>query len=269
MIDALDVAREAAWEVAAVGRAVKRYHEAAAHADPADLPPGRRALAETVSPVSSKLNARLDEATAHKDGRPEGWHAPLLLFSPDVLAVIAVATALRATPLAGVRLGKTVPVFSRQVCNVLRDQADHDRWVGAQRKAADKDPEAKAALGRWKRLHPDGSRRAWTRFASRLEGARTSRWPDDVCAAVGGVLIQALVEGAPDWFAREQVGSDPAHMRPICITLTDRAVERMADIETRAEVARPLLLPMLIPPNPWRYAEPTDTSSSGRLQRAA
>jgi hypothetical protein len=26
-------------------------------------------------------------------------------------------------------------------------------------------------------------------------------------------------------------------------------------VETRAEVARPLMLPMIIPPNPWRYVE--------------
>lgn len=37
--------------------------------------------------------------------------------------------------------------------------------------------------------------------------------------------------------------------------LTPQAVERMADTNVRAEVARPMMMPMIVRPNPWRYAE--------------
>ena len=44
------------------------------------------------------------------------------------------------------------------------------------------------------------------------------------------------------------------HHHPMCIRLTEYALERLADGDVRAEVARPMMMPMLIPPNPWRYA---------------
>lgn len=43
----------------------------------------------------------------------------------------------------------------------------------------------------------------------------------------------------------------------MCLLLASQAVERMADVDVRAEVARPLLLRMVIPPNPWRWAPGT------------
>jgi DNA-directed RNA polymerase len=256
MVDALDLSRQAAWEVAATERAVKRYREAVAERDPAELPPGRRVLAETVGPVAAVLERRLDEVVQGSKGAPPGWHQALLLFEPDVIAFIAVATALRSAPMAQSRVGQTLVQFAKRVCSTLRDQADHDRWMRETRKAAEDDPQARALLGRWKRLHPQADRRAWTRFAGRLEGARSARWSEAIRVEVGAMLAQALAEGAPRWFEVARVGEDPREeWRPVCIALTDHAVERMADVETRAEVARPLMLPMIIPPNPWRYVE--------------
>lgn len=256
MTEAFDLTRQAAWEVAATERAVARYREAVATRDPAELPPGRRVLAETVGPVADVLERRLDEVVRGGKGKPRPWQDALLLFDPDVVAFIAVATALRSSPLAQSRVGQTVLHFSKRVCAALRDQADHDRWLRETRKAAEEDPQARALLGRWKRLHPQADRRAWTRFAGRLEGARSARWSEPARVEVGGMLAQALAEGAPRWFEVARIGEDPREeWRPVCVALTDHAVERMADVEARAEVSRPLMLPMIIPPNPWRYAE--------------
>lgn len=256
MTDAFDMSRQAAWEVAATERAVARYREMVAKRDPADLPPGRRVLAETVGPVAAVLEHRLDGVVQGGKGKPRPWQDALLLFEPEVVAFIAVATALRSAPLAQSRVGQTVVQFSKRVCSTLRDQADHDRWLRETRRAAEEDPRARALLNRWKRLHPQGDRRAWTRFASRLEGARSAKWSMAARAEVGGMLACALAEGAPRWFEVARIGEDPREAwRPLCIALTDHAVERMADVEARAEVSRPLMLPMIIPPNPWRYVE--------------
>jgi DNA-directed RNA polymerase len=123
-------------------------------------------------------------------------------------------------------------------------------------------------------MHPEADRRSWTRFASRIEGARSARWSDDVRAEVGALLADALATGAPAWFEVARIGEDPrAEWRPICVALTDHAVERMADVGTRAEVARPLMLPMIVPPNPWRYREcpisPTPPQNGPRMSSAA
>jgi hypothetical protein len=161
-----------------------------------------------------------------------------------------------------------VTAFGRRVCGVLRDQADHDRWLAETTKAAKGDDKgARMALARWRKLFPDGSRRAWTRFASRLDGARSARWDDATRASVGGVLAHAVAEGAPKWFELARLGDDPREaFRPMCLALTDYAVERMADVEARSEVSRPLMLPMLIPPSPWRWVQRSDNQETANVE---
>lgn len=115
-------------------------------------------------------------------------------------------------------------------------------------------PEGDALLRRFQAAFPSANRRAWSRFAAKVSGARSAKWSEDVRFAVGGALATALSNGAPDWFEVAPHGDGPAHRNPLCVLLTPAAVERMADVDVRAEVARPLLLPMIVPPNPWRYA---------------
>lgn len=261
MTTTLDLEREARWETAAVERAVARYREFSATRDPSELPPGRRVLAETVGPVSARISAMLDEAATGSKGAPPGWHAPLLLFEPDVTAFVAVSTALRSSPVEQSRVGQTLPIYSRRVCAVLRDQADHDRFVRESRKAGKQgDTEAGALLRRWERCNPQADRRAWGRFAARLEGARSAKWAEEIRYEIGGALARALAEAAGDWFEVGRVGLGPEQRRPMHILLTPHAVERMLEVEARAEIARPILLPMLIPPNPWRYAPSKETA---------
>lgn len=254
---AFDHAEEAAWEVAAVTRAIKRYREFAdsPNRDPADLAPGRRVLAETVGPVSARVTTLLDEAATIVKGGVVEWHAPLSLFPADVLAFIAVSSALRAGPVEQSRVGTTLPAYAMRVCNVLRDQADHDRFLRDNRKAAKVDAEAAELLRRWTRCNPQADRRSWGRFSARLEGVRSARWGKPTCMLVGAVLVRALVEGAPEWFERDHVGLGPVAMRPLHILLTPYAVERMMEADARAEVARPMMMPMIIRPNPWKYQD--------------
>lgn len=258
LTDALDIAREAAWEVKAVNEAIKRYREAVLERDPHELPPGRRVLVTTVGPVSDVIRARQD-ALARAEGRPQPWVAPFLTFDPDVLAVISVATALRAREQDGA-VGQTMPAFAKAVCAALRDQSDHDRFVREQKAEARANPETGGEqLRRFRRLFPAGDRRAWTRFASRVEGARTAAWPAVMRMQMGAELAHNLATGAPEWFEVAQAGTGPLTHRPLCLLLTSSAVEKLAEAEVRAEVARPLLLPMIIPPNPWRYVAKKET----------
>lgn len=259
--DAFDLSREAAWEVAAVDRAVKKYQEAARDARRADrqheLPPARRALVETVGPVSARIHGMQDTAIEARGsaGRPPGWHGPFLAFPADVLALVAVTSAVRSPAMTSGRVGQPVTGFSRWIAATLRDQADHDRFVEAQRAEAKADKEnGGELLRRFLAAHPDADRRAWSRFAAKVEGARSQAWGDDIRTDVGAALAKALVEGAPDWFELGRVGDLPEHRNPMCILLTEKAVEKMADVDVRVEVARPLMLPMICPPNPWRYA---------------
>ncbi|MDB5317092.1 MAG: hypothetical protein JWO24_2936 [Rhodospirillales bacterium] len=252
---AYDISEQAAWEVRSVTLAVARYRDAAGGRNIDDLPPGRRAMLETIGPVSAVVTEFQQAAIGAQKGRPPGWHFPLLAFHADVLALIAVAVALRAAPMEFSRVGLALTSFSRRVCGALRDQADHDRFVRDQRAAKKIDPNGDLLLRRFQKAFPDANRRAWSRFAAKVEGARSGKWPDKDCVEIAAALSQALVRGAPDWFSVERFGLGAAARQPVCVLLTHEAVARLAEFDVRAEVARPLMLPMLIEPNPWQYKE--------------
>lgn len=281
---AVDLSRQAAWEVRSTERAVARYRAAAERMDPMSLPRGRRALVETVGPVSKTIEAARDALMQATSGKPPPYVAPILAFNSEVLAVTAVAHVIQGKIRENSRTGITLTGFARAVSRSLRDQADYDRFVAAQMQAqreatapitaeirqAEKagDGAKVRALSKvlsevredellraFRRRNPQADRRAWSRFAARIEGARSKPWDEDTGLSVAGFLADAMTRGAPDWFEMGRLGDGPDHRNPTCVVLTPHAVEQLAEATTRAELARPMLLPMLIPPNDWRHVE--------------
>jgi DNA-directed RNA polymerase len=284
LIDAFVYSEQARREADSSAAAVARYRKAAAKMDPTDLPTGQRLLVETVRPIAAVLEKIRDGIMGSTGGKPAGWQNAFIAFDPDVLAVIAIGPALRVWSIHKSRVGVPLTAYGRAVSSALRDQADYDRFVLQQvqaqseatrpvkkqiRKAeeAGKKDDVRALskvlseiredamLRSFKRMNPKADRRAWSRFAARIEGARSKQWDDATRTQVGARLAACLVEGAPKWFELLRHGEGPEHRRPICLCLTAHALEQLEDIETRTELAHPQCLPMLVPPNPWRYAE--------------
>lgn len=257
-----DLELEARWELEAIQLGVERFQQQEKEKEEGDRASGRMVMRETVEPVAKLIEERLVE----KDGPgfPPPWRVLLSGASSEVLSVIAVGVALRTKNLPGTdRRGQPLPTFNGRIAHAVRDQRDFDRWSSEQRKAArEQDKEERAAepadvaLQRFERMN-QGKRnrsRAWARFVERMEIARTADWSPNDEHSVGTFLAGALVEAAPKWFAVEEVGAKKSAHAPMCLVLTDYAVGRMADSEDRASVARPMLLPMLVPPNDWRYS---------------
>lgn len=263
MTHAHSISEQANWEVASVARGVARYREYAAGKQAYELSSGRAVLVETVGAVSAGLSSRLDEEAGRVVGKPPPWGPVLLAFDPEVLAVITVSVAMRYGPSVIAARHLTIPRFSNLVCSALRDQLDHDAFVSEQAAAAKAQgrgnhPEpADKLLRRFRRMNPSANGRAWRRFAERIERSKAEEWPEAMCFQIGAVLADSLAAAVPKWFTLEQAGDGPKNRRPMCLTMTPWALDRMTDCEVRAEVARPLLLPMLCPPNDWRYAEKT------------
>lgn len=238
--------RESEWEIESVQRGVERYRAAAAAVDPDRLPSGRRVLVATVQPVASAIEAlQTDALTLRRGGTPAPWSGALLSFTPEVLALVAVTVALRSAGLARSHVGARVTAYARTVCSILRDQLAHD----AVRKA---EP---ALHARFTARNPGADRRSWLRFQRRLGRARHEPWTDEEVQHVGAALLRCLVDACPTWFVLGRVSDGPAHRAPVCLLLTDRAIDQMRDIEARAELAAPRLMPMLCPPVPWSYSE--------------
>lgn len=260
---AADLELEARWELEAIQLGVERFVQHEKEKEVGDKIGGRLVMRETVEPVARMVEERL--GTAPGDGRYPPWHSLLVATSSEVLSVVAVGVALRVKAISGTdRRGQTLPTFGDRIGDAIRDQRDFDKWAKEQRAsylAQDQDQRAAdpadVALRRFERMNPKPSRFAWRRFAKKVEATTSADWSINDKHSVGTFLAGVLTEAAPKWFAIEEVGAKKSAHAPMCLVLTDYAVGRMTDSEERASVARPMLLPMLVPPNDWRYSTPT------------
>lgn len=282
-----DLARQADWELEGVRKAIERYHaDAARHwvdaagvshtqeVDPMTLSPGRALVRGVMKPLLASLRLKRAESltalTASRAGRPPIWAVPLQVLTDDLMlektAVITLNTAVRGvcslTSHAEAGLGfSSITACSWRLAEALRDQLEYDRWS---REESEKDKEAAGQEGYKSRLdalrytYPNMDRRTWSKFCAKLEQARNGdTWDADpkvktVRVAVGALLLHCLVEAAPGKFKLGQIARKGGGHQAV-LEVTSEMQEVLNDVRERAEVARPLLMPMICEPLPWRY----------------
>lgn len=260
---AYDLERQAHWEMEGVRVATERYREAALTADPTTLPPGSRLLRMVMKPLIPALRDAQSEGmeAIQQGGRYAAWAWPLQLFSGDKaiekLAVIAVTVGLRVSMTEG-RIASSVASQSRLLYQALRDQIEFDSWELAAEQAKKEAKRLKTEdfedlLGRLNRRYPTLDRRVWARWRAKLELARDAPWSEDTVCQVGACLFALLIKAAPAVFRLDERPLGGGHT-VYSLKLTEGALELLQDLTARAEVARPLLLPMVCRPNPWRYS---------------
>ena len=249
------IRRQVDWEVEGFTRASQAYQEANAHKSLADCKPGQVLLREVVPSLTEAIEEAQGEAleTIKSPGR-RGIEPLLALRSLDAekLAVITLSLALRAfdqAPDASAQARGSITSISLKLAASIRDQIEHDRWVSEH---AHGEPEDKRLLDALRRRYPVIDRHVWSRWRRKVQALREEPWPKSVSLAVGTQLLSLLLKAAPDRFSlvsRPLTGGRTV----LAIELSASTLETIRDIHTRAEIARPVHLPMLIPPNPWRY----------------
>jgi hypothetical protein len=282
-----DLARQADWELEGVRRAIQRYREDTCRTwtdaegkthtkdlDPMTLPPGRALVRGVVKPLIEALKLKREEAaermTASGKGRPPVWAAPVVaLTSTEMLektAVITLNCAVRGVCSLTSHLDvggsfATVTACALRLSEALRDQLEYDRWSreeAAEDKAMAGDEDYKSRLKALRYTYPNLNQRTWSKFCAKLEQARNGdTWDEDpkvktVRTAVGALLLHCLVEAAPTKFKLGQLPRRGGGFQTI-LEVTPEAREVLNDVRERSEVARPLLMPMIIPPLPWAY----------------
>lgn len=256
---------QALWETEGTRRAVHRYREAALSKEPHELPGGRRLLRECVPNLVTAIRLGQDEAKGllAAEGRTPLWAWPLMVCDAEEIAVITICTTLRSVGCAvtdGNRAGTAVATCT-MIARVAQEQLGFGVWVEEQKKLnkiakeAKGDPEAephKDLLAALRNRHPDIDRRTWAKWRRKLEITKADPWDKAVSLAFGGWLLEAL--------ERTSEGRIKVAQRPISggrteayVALSAETEELLRDLESRAEVARPLRMPMLIPPIPWAY----------------
>lgn len=242
------------WEQEGVRRGIQRYREVAAVADPTTLPPGKAMMRAIVGPLVAAIEAAQEEAARDPTvapGGPGGRPPPDLwvihLLPPEKAAVITAGCILRAQ-------SSSVPVpttaLATSIARGIRFQVEMDRW---ERKML-KEREAGVwdALASFRSAYPDAKSRDWRRWRKKIADLEAEEWTHGRAVQVGSRFLNLAVASCPDWLALETTitgGKTKAVLK-----LAPQAVETLRDLEARAEVARVYRLPMIVPPNPWRYA---------------
>jgi len=243
-------------------RAVARYREAEATANPLTLPPGRKVLRDVCKPLIKAITAAQAEAKAALGTavKPHLWSWPIQLVEADKMSVLVLSVALGNLQSGG--SGRTLCLVdqARRIAVCVRDEVEYGRWQAAQDQAnaeakKRKDEDHHDLLKALKRTYPSLDRRTWAKWRAKVKALREEPWGAAVETALGCYLIALLVDAAPNHFVLKKRalidGRTQLYLAP-----TDGCSEAMADIKARAEVSRPALMPMIIPPNPWRYDDP-------------
>lgn len=242
---------QARFEVEAFDEGISRYREALQARDLTELTMGQRLLREIVPALAERIKAAQDEAEAglaHR-GRLPLWAWPIGLVEAERLAVITLGTVLsfgRVAPdIEGhYRLTENshpLVFAARRVAAAARIQVEYDNW------SSDAEP---AVLKRLERRYPHVNRNVWTRWRRKVDAARET-WEPAIETALGCHLIALLAEAAPTRFSITHIiqrGKTVAHLQ-----VTEETLALIDDLATRAEIARPVLMPMICPPIPWRY----------------
>jgi DNA-directed RNA polymerase len=242
-----------------VRRATMRYREAAENADPMTLPPGRKLLREVCGPLIQAITAKQEEARARLDGvsgRHGLWVWPIQMVTAEKLAIITLNAALNAGAPGRTGISQSLASQAKQVAYRVRAEIEYERWGAGQEQANAEAKKVKNTdhvdlLKALKNTYPSVDRRVWARWRTKVKATREEPWDEGVEVALGTCLFRVLVEACPTLFAiaeRPASGGVQYYLKT-----TDECREYLADLTARAEVSSPSLLPMIIPPNPWRY----------------
>jgi hypothetical protein len=265
MADIHDMARQVDWEMEGVRRATQRYQDAAKHADPLTLSPGQKMLREVAPKLIARIDAAKEEVIPERS-RPKPWVANLQTFPSEKLAIITLHTALQATGKQSE--GRTSSLDGEARCTMAHEakklvayiQAERarDAWVEKEKQndkaaKARKDEAHKSLLKAFEKAVPTPNGHSWARWSKRVSAAAAEPIDEKMAILLGGALLGYLCEVAPEWFeiASRSLGGGQSQY---FMRMTPLAKEMMTDLKERAEVARPRLMPMLIPPNKWKYA---------------
>lgn len=281
----LQIARQARWERIGNDRAMKAVRESLEDAERKGAghttAPAQALLRAIVPPLEAAITAAQAEARQilAAPGRTPGWAWPIGLLSADKLAVITTTNALRAAMNSGrskegaETSGMTAA--AEAVAQAVRDEIEFERWeaeqkernkaVSALKAKTGQGDEAADATYQWVKeghkdllkaleaTYPNVSRAVWARWRAKVQALREEKWSKaDTAIPLGEKLLHELSAVASDRITIAHRGISAGRTQ-ITVELTEKAEEEMRDIKTRMEVARPRLMPMVIPPNPWRY----------------
>lgn len=246
MDDARLLSEQVELEIEGFRLAEERFKESLDTADPATLPGGKRLIRMVVPELIKAVEAlQVQGQDGIKAGRKtDGWEWHVQQLPADKLAFITVACALRC---GEDHLAGTLTSVARNICTGIQMQIEHDRFVDPKT-----DDEAhKRLMQAFQRRYPNTDRWTWMRWRRKIKDVQQARWSAGDVIQTGTALVHALVAASAGAFKLELV-TQPGMKTQYFLCLSDEVHQMMLDIDERASISRPLFLPMVVPPRPWR-----------------
>lgn len=255
MTEAFDLTAEANWEVEGTRRAIAAYRRAAS-AMPLDaLPPGRKLLREIVPGLKVRIEAAQREAEVLVKARAaasgggngaarRGGAWIMLLLPADILALLTTITVLRAAEPRGDPTAASLPSTIDELVKAIRDEVEYRTWAA--------EPTHETLLKRLRKAYPNLNRGVWCRWRRKVEALRIEKWPRADCIHFGAQLIALLVETSEGRFVVDTRTLEGGRTQKY-VRLSEECLQVLQDVSSRAEVARPRLMPMICAPIPWQY----------------
>ncbi len=212
-----------------------------------DLPPGQRLMLTLAKPLIDRIAVMQDELNEAmgKRGQPPLYQVQLQLLQPEKLAIITISSVLRAVlDVEITTTAASVRAISLSLSDAIRCEVEFERWT-AEAEAGDK-----KLLQRMERRYPDMTKAQWKKWRAKVDAVVEEPWSLPTKISLGAALVSALSSSSDGLIKVETLGvQEGGETR---VVADERVKELLEDRRARAECARPKLLPMLMPPKPWR-----------------
>jgi DNA-directed RNA polymerase len=254
--DLLAIERQKFWEVEGINRGVRRFREQMRDGGLMAVAPGKEAAADVIRSMIPAIDRAKHEAINLR--KKTNWAYVIQAADSDVLAAITVNGILSHNGPNNMEYARPWTAVCLGIANNLHVQIEFDDWVAQQR--ADKKLARKEGrefddlFERYRRTVKRFDVRSWRGFQRKVSAIRTEPWSTTDKVAIGHKLLHLAVTNGGGWFEARRIAVKGKTQRFIDLTAPARiAIE---DLTRRAELARPMRVPMIAPPRPWIEKEP-------------
>lgn len=257
-----DIEEQIRWEMVGVERGVERAREAFEDRTIADGDVGRKLIALAVPRLAAVIKSAQEEAMAHLTkpgrGRPLLWWLQILTLTPEQLAVITFRAVLNYKP-RDFTFNRPLTAVCVKLDLDVKLQLDFEDWKEDERaktKAGGKDENGRNLVvnqyERFLRSTKQVNAKTFKKFCEKIERRRKDRWSREDGIAFAAKLIELLCLAIPEWLHVEY-RSTKGGASEKQIIFSEECKALIAEIVEQTELSRPLLMPMICPPEDWHY----------------
>jgi len=244
------------WENHSIEEGVKRFREAQEDKLLVDTDNGTRILRDSIAAVVGGINeayAEAEDALINtKGGRSTPWHLMVGLVPAEEAAVVVLKKCLEYSQTTN-KQQQTTTALSKSIGEALRQQLMFNNWK--QNSAIEAALEGKTksfATVLIERAKGNVSRPTLAKWRRRFNQYENIEWGTDGIS-LGAFFIDLVAKTCPETFVLTTKLIRGKQTR--IFTLTDIAWRAIDASNDRLELLKPFLLPTLITPKDWQYAE--------------